>query len=100
MINVDIRNLLSKLDTFCTNALHNAAGLSVSLSNYEVSVEHFFIKCIEEVNSDLPLVFRQYGVEVPRITAALTDVLQDFKPGIPASLCSRRCCWSFLKTHG
>jgi len=81
MINVDIRNLLSKLDTFCTNALHNAAGLSVSLSNYEVSVEHFFIKCIEEVNSDLPLVFRQYGVEVPRITAALTDVLQDFKTG-------------------
>ena len=81
MINVDIRNLLSKLDTFCTNALHNAAGLSVSLSNYEVSVEHFFIKCIEEVNSDLPLIFRQYGVENPRITAALTDVLQDFKTG-------------------
>ncbi|WP_320173338.1 type VI secretion system ATPase TssH [Maridesulfovibrio sp.] len=81
MINVDIRNLLSKLDTFCTNALHNAAGLSVSLSNYEVSVEHFFIKCVEEVNSDLPLIFRQYGVETPRITAALTDVLQDFKTG-------------------
>ncbi|WP_319762564.1 type VI secretion system ATPase TssH [Maridesulfovibrio sp.] len=81
MINVDIRNLLSKLDTFCTNALHNAAGLSVSLSNYEVSVEHFFIKCIEEVNSDLPLIFHQYGVEGPRITAALTDVLQDFKTG-------------------
>ncbi|WP_415719372.1 type VI secretion system ATPase TssH [Maridesulfovibrio sp.] len=81
MINVDIRNLLSKLDTFSTNALHNAAGLSVSLSNYEVSVEHFFIKCIEEVNSDLPLVFRRYGVETPRITATLTDVLQDFKTG-------------------
>ncbi|MFW5501443.1 MULTISPECIES: type VI secretion system ATPase TssH [unclassified Maridesulfovibrio] len=81
MINVDIRSLLSKLDTFCTNALHNAAGLSVSLSNYEVSVEHFFIKCVEEVNSDLPLIFRQYGVETPRITAALTDVLQDFKTG-------------------
>ncbi|HAS89629.1 MAG TPA: type VI secretion system ATPase TssH [Desulfovibrio sp.] len=81
MINVDIRNLLSKLDTFCTNALHNAAGLSVSLSNYEVSVEHFFMKCIEEVNSDLPLIFRQYGVEAPRVTAALSDVLQDFKTG-------------------
>lgn len=81
MINVDIRNLLSKLDTFCTNALHNAAGLSVSLSNYEVSVEHFFIKCIEEVNSDLPLIFRQYGVEAPRVSAALSDVLQDFKTG-------------------
>ncbi|TIH15878.1 type VI secretion system ATPase TssH [Marinifilum sp. JC120] len=81
MINVDIRNLLSKLDTFCTNALHNAAGLSVSLSNYEVSVEHFFIKCIEEVNSDLPLIFRQYGVEAPRVNASLTDVLQDFKTG-------------------
>ncbi|WP_319777055.1 type VI secretion system ATPase TssH [Maridesulfovibrio sp.] len=81
MINVDIRNLLSKLDTFCTNALHNAAGLSVSLSNYEVSVEHFFLKCIEDVNSDLPLLFRQYGMDGARVTAALTAVLQDFKTG-------------------
>lgn len=81
MINVDIRNLLSKLNTFSTNALHNAAGLSVSLSNYEVSVEHFFIKCLEEVNSDLPLIFKQYGVESSRVTATLSDVLQDFKTG-------------------
>ncbi|WP_432738125.1 type VI secretion system ATPase TssH [Maridesulfovibrio sp. FT414] len=81
MINVDIRNLLSKLDNFSTNALHNAAGLSVSLSNYEVSVEHFFLKCIEDVNSDLPLIFRQYGVETARVTATLSDVLQDFKTG-------------------
>ena len=81
MISVDLRNLLSKLDTFSTNALHNAAGLSVSLSNYEVSVEHFFIKCIEEVNSDLPLIFKQYGVESARVTATLSDVLQDFKTG-------------------
>ena len=63
MINVDMKNLLSKLNTFSTNALHNAAGLCVSRTNYEVSVEHFFLKCLEDVSSDLPLILRQYGVD-------------------------------------
>jgi len=81
MINVDMKSLLSKLNTYCTNALHNAAGLCVSRTNYEVSVEHFFIKCLEDVSSDLPLILKQYGVEAPRVTAALSDVLEDFKTG-------------------
>ncbi|WP_027722038.1 type VI secretion system ATPase TssH [Maridesulfovibrio zosterae] len=81
MINVDMKNLLSKLGTYSTNALHNAAGLCVSRTHYEVSVEHFFLKCLEDVNSDLPLILRQYGVEPARLTASLSDVLEDFKSG-------------------
>jgi len=81
MINVDMKNLLSKLNTYSTNALHNAAGLCVSRTNYEVSVEHFFLKCLEDVSSDLPLILHQYGVEAPRFTASLSDVLEDFKTG-------------------
>lgn len=81
MINVDMKSLLSKLNTFGTNALHNAAGLCVSRTHYEVSVEHFFLKCLEDTNSDLPLILRQYGVESSRITSALSDVLEDFKTG-------------------
>ncbi len=81
MIHVDIRNLIAKLGMFSTNALHNAAGLSVSLGNYEVTVEHFFTKCLEDVSSDLPLIFRNYGVEAPRITAELSSVLQSLQTG-------------------
>lgn len=81
MINVDMKNLLSKLNSYSTNALHNAAGLCVSLTNYEVTVEHFFLKCLEDVSSDIPLVLHQYGVEAARLTSSLSDVLQDFKTG-------------------
>lgn len=81
MINVDMKNLLSKLNTYCTNGLHNAAGLCVSRTHYEVSVEHFFLKCLEDTSSDLPLILRQYGVESARVTSALSDVLEDFKSG-------------------
>ncbi|CCO24158.1 type VI secretion system ATPase TssH [Maridesulfovibrio hydrothermalis] len=81
MISVDIKNLLSKLNTYSTNALHNAAGLCVSLTHYEVSVEHYFLKCLEDVNSDLPIIMHQYGVETSRLTASLSDVLEDFKSG-------------------
>ena len=81
MINVDMKNLLSKLNDFCTNGLHNAAGLCVSRTHYEVSVEHFFLKCLEDTSSDLPLILRQYGVESARLTASLSDALEDFKTG-------------------
>lgn len=81
MINVDMKSLLSKLNTYSTNALHNAAGLCVSRTHYEVSVEHFFLKCLEDVGSDLPLILRQYGVETARLSAALSDVLEDVKTG-------------------
>jgi type VI secretion system protein VasG len=42
MVNVDMKALLSKLNGFCTSTLHNAAGLCVSRTHYEVTVEHFF----------------------------------------------------------
>jgi type VI secretion system protein VasG len=44
MINVDMRSLLGKLNTFCGNTLQNAAGLCVTRTHYEVTVEHFLFK--------------------------------------------------------
>ena len=46
MISVDMKGLLLRLNDYCTNQLHAAAGLSVSLTNYEITVEHFlYINC-------------------------------------------------------
>jgi type VI secretion system protein VasG len=81
MINVDMKNLLAKLNEFSTNALTNAAGLCVSRTHYEVSVEHFFLKCLEDVSSDISLILRNYGIESARLLSALSDVLEDFKSG-------------------
>ena len=56
MTHVDLKSLLLKLNGLSATALQNAAGLCVSRTNYEVSVEHFLLKCLESPRSDIPLI--------------------------------------------
>ena len=61
MVAVDIKSLLLHLNAFCTNALQNAAGLCVSRTHYEITVEHFIAKFLEEPRSDWPLLLQKLG---------------------------------------
>jgi len=81
MVNVDMKALLSKLNGFSTTALHNAAGLCVSRTNYEILVEHFLLKCLETPGSDIPLILRRFEIDPARVLQALTDALEDAKTG-------------------
>ena len=81
MVNVDIKSLLGKLNGFCTTALHNAAGLCVSRTNYEVLTEHFLLKCLEVQESDIPLILRRFELDPSRILGTLTDALEDARTG-------------------
>ncbi len=81
MINVDIKSLLSKLNGFCTTALHNAAGLCVSRTNYEILTEHFLLKCLEVQDSDISLILRRFEIDPGRVLRSLTDALEDAKTG-------------------
>ena len=44
MVGVDLKSLMAKKNPFCTRSLQSAAGLAVSRTNYEVTVEHFLRK--------------------------------------------------------
>ncbi len=81
MITVDIKILLSRLNPYCTRALEGAAGLCVSRSNYEVTVEHLFAKLVEEPQSDLPLIFRQFDLDSGRVKKALDQTIEEFRTG-------------------
>ncbi len=81
MITVDIKSLLIHLNPFCTNTLQSAAGLCVSRTHYEVTVEHFLVKLLYEPQSDLPLIFRQFDMDPGRVKKALEETLEEFKTG-------------------
>ncbi len=81
MVTVDIKSLLLHLNSFCTNALQNAAGLCVSRTHYEITVEHLFTKLLEDPDSDLPLIFRQFDLDPGRVQKALDETLEEFKTG-------------------
>jgi type VI secretion system protein VasG len=81
MITVDIKSLLERLNSYCTKCLEAAAGLCVTRTHYEVTVEHLFAKLWEEPQSDLPLIFRQFDIDSGRLIKALEQSLEEFKTG-------------------
>lgn len=64
MMNIDVRSLLERMNVFCTGALEGAAGLCVSRTHYEVTVEHYLSRLLEETQSDMALLLKQADVDV------------------------------------
>ena len=81
MISVDIKSLLGRLNPYCTRSLEAAAGLCVSRTHYEVAVEHMLAKLLEDPQSDIPLILRQFDIEAGRVQKAVDQSLEEFKTG-------------------
>jgi type VI secretion system protein VasG len=81
MITVDIKSLLGRLNPYCTRSLEAAAGLCVSRTHYEVTVEHLWAKLLEDPQSDLPLIFRQFDLDSGRVKKAIDQTIEEFRTG-------------------
>ncbi|MEE4315176.1 MAG: type VI secretion system ATPase TssH [Desulfofustis sp.] len=81
MISVDIKSLLARLNPYCTRCLEAAAGLCVSRTHYEVTVEHLVAKLLDEPQSDIPLALKQFEIEAGRLSQALERTLEEFRTG-------------------
>ncbi|MDY6950443.1 MAG: type VI secretion system ATPase TssH [Thermodesulfobacteriota bacterium] len=81
MITVDIKSLLGRLNAHCTRCLEAAAGYCVSRTHYEVTVEHILAKLLEEPQSDLPLILRQFDLEPGRVQKAIVATVEEFRAG-------------------
>ncbi|WP_028318101.1 type VI secretion system ATPase TssH [Desulfobulbus elongatus] len=81
MIKVDIKSLLLRLNPYLTTSLQAAAGLSVSRTHYEVTVEHLFVKLLEDMRSDWGLIAVACDIDTGRLRHALEAVLEEYKTG-------------------
>ncbi len=61
-MDVEIKGLLRKLDRTCTRALEAAAGLCVSRTHYEVTVEHVLQQLLDTPDTDVQPLLRQFDV--------------------------------------
>jgi type VI secretion system protein VasG len=80
-VDVNLKSLISKLGRTSRRALESAAGLCVTRTNYNIELEHWFLKLNEEPNGDFAKVFRQYEVDPDRVARGLTHVLDRMKTG-------------------
>jgi type VI secretion system protein VasG len=80
-MNVSLQSLIKKLDGRGRGALEGAAGLCLSRGNYDVDLEHLFLKLLDAPGGELAAIFRSYGADPARLSRDLTIALDRLKTG-------------------
>ncbi len=80
-MNVDPRALVGRLNHETRGALEAAAGLCMSRTHYDVEVEHFLTKILDDTTNDAGVIFKHFGVDRARLMRDLTQSLDALKTG-------------------
>ena len=81
MVAVNLKALIGKLNEPCRRTLEAAAELTLSHTHYNIEIEHWIVKLLEEPNSDLWIICRHYGVDTARLNHDLTVSLDNLQTG-------------------
>ena len=81
MVQVNLKELVGKLNDTGRRTLEAAAGLCLSRTNYNVEIEHWLLKLLETPNTDLTVLLKHFDVNVSRLMSDLTQVVDHFKTG-------------------
>jgi type VI secretion system protein VasG len=77
----NLKTLISKLNDTTRRAAERAASLCMGRGHYEVDLEHFFLALLEQPQSDLVVLCRQFGVSTTELQRDLEAELGHFKAG-------------------
>jgi type VI secretion system protein VasG len=78
---IDLKALVGRLDDQCRRQLEAAAGLTLSRSHYNIEIEHWLGKLLDDATNDVSAILRHYEVDAGRLAADLVKVLDRFKTG-------------------
>jgi len=81
MASVNLKQLISRLNDTSRRMLEGAAGLCLSRTNYNVEIEHWFVKLLELVDTDLNVILRHFEIEPGRLQADLIRAIDKLKTG-------------------
>lgn len=80
-MDIDIRTLLSKLNAQCKGAMTQAAELCVQQTHFNVEVEHFLFRLIEQRAPDVDRILQEFRIDPDLVLAQLQRVIDGFKRG-------------------
>jgi len=81
MVAVNLKALVSKLNDPCRRALEAAAGLTLSRTHYNVEIEHWLLKLLEQPDTDLQILIKHYEIDRSRLEQDLDRALQGLRTG-------------------
>ncbi|QGZ37667.1 type VI secretion system protein VasG [Pseudoduganella flava] len=80
-MSINLKTLIGKLNDTSRAAATRAAGICVSMGQFEVDIEHLFLALLEQPSSDFAVVARQCGVSTDMLVADLQAEVAKFKNG-------------------
>ncbi len=80
-MSINLKSLIGKLNATCRSAMEAAAGLCLTRTNYDVDIEHLFLKLTEVSNSDLSKICRHFEIDTSRLARDLTRAIDRMKTG-------------------
>jgi type VI secretion system protein VasG len=78
---VNLRALIGKLNHTTRSAVEGAAGLCLSRTHYDVEVEHYLMKLLDNTDNDFAAILKQYGIDRSRLSSELSKSLDHLKTG-------------------
>ena len=81
MVDLDLRRLIGRLNTYSRRALESAAGLAVSRGHYEVSIEHLLLVFIEDSQYDVQAACRHFEIDPANLKRKLQSVVEGVRSG-------------------
>jgi len=83
MITNNLKNLLSKLNTYSQKQLNNCMGYVMKRGNSEISCEHLFVTFFDEGNGDIPALLDIFDLSIvepkKRLLIELDKFIEDHK---------------------
>ncbi|MGB7592689.1 MAG: type VI secretion system ATPase TssH [Terriglobia bacterium] len=78
---LNLKSLIAKLNELTRNALESAAGLCLSRTHYDIEVEHYLLKLLDQEEGDFARITRHFGVDKSRLSTELNWSLDKLKTG-------------------
>ena len=78
---LNLKSLIGKLTDTARRGLEGAAGLCLSRTNYEVEMEHWFVKLLEPADSDMARILNRCDVDPTAVMRDLNRSLDQYKTG-------------------
>jgi type VI secretion system protein VasG len=81
MTTLNLRSLIQRLNPVCQRSLEAAVGFCLSRSNYNVEIEHWLLKLIEDVDNDISIILTHDQIDMGRLAQDLQRSLEQLKTG-------------------
>jgi len=81
MPEIPLKSLIGRCNRYCTKALESAAGLCVSRTHYEVTIEHVLIGLLEDPAADVQIILKQYNVDAARVLRFVQGIVEGLRTG-------------------